>query len=116
MNALSVAPREISDIVNRCCRVHGVDPGVAQQIGKDVMAAHLIDGSALSTFADAARTADLHAFTITASSSTPAGDEAPDPYRAGVEVDAAVWSELHKISQAFLVSAELLDSFVDEED
>lgn len=115
MDTVRVAPREISDVVTRCCRVRGVDPGVAQQIGVKVMEAHLRDGTSLDAFAAVARNGDPTTFSATPQLGASAGS-VTDAYQFGVAVNAATWDDVYEMSQAFLVSAELLDSFVDEDE
>ena len=108
-DVVRVAPREIKDVIRRCCQVRNVDAGVANEIGAAVMEAHVAGARALTQFV-AALEADAVDETFQV---TPVVDEVdtPNPYRDGVEVDAATWAELHRVAEAFLVSAELLDGF-----
>ncbi len=77
------------------------------------MADHVAGGSGLTQFVDALRRDELDVhFVIEAGPMRPI-DAAANPYRDGIEVSSEIWTELHSSSAAFLVSAELLDSFED---
>ena len=109
---MNVAPREIRDVVRRCCQVRQVDAGVADAIGGAVMDAHLQGIPALAQFVDALDTDGIDA-NFTVRHAPPLGESPENPYRDGVEVDATLWTELHTVAEAFLVSAELLDGFTE---
>lgn len=110
---LLVAPREIRDVVRRCCQVRQIDAGIADQIGIDVLDAQLHGLPAIATFVAALRADVVTAsFSVDRSQSGAADNADPtNPYRDGVEVNTEMWTELHEVAEAFLVSAELLDGF-----
>ncbi|MCQ3807394.1 MAG: hypothetical protein OXB92_04720 [Acidimicrobiaceae bacterium] len=45
-----IAPRELRDLVYRCCRVRGVDPGTADRFGGNLLHAQIHRGAALEPF------------------------------------------------------------------
>lgn len=45
-----LAPREIKDLVYRCCRVQGVDPGTADRLADNVLHAQIHRGPVLEAF------------------------------------------------------------------
>lgn len=58
-----IAPRELRDLVYRCCRVQGVDPGTADRFGDNLLHAQIHRGAAVEPF--------LH---VLASSTSSSGD------------------------------------------
>ena len=47
-----IAPRELRDLVYRCCRVQGVDPGTADRFGDNLLHAQIHRGAAVEAFLD----------------------------------------------------------------
>ncbi len=45
-----IAPRELRDLVYRCCRVQGVDPGTADRFADNLLHAQIHRGAAVETF------------------------------------------------------------------
>ena len=45
-----IAPRELRDLVYRCCRVQGVDPGTADRFGDNLLHAEIHRGAAVEAF------------------------------------------------------------------
>jgi len=58
---VSVAPREIHDLVYRASRLAGCDPGTAERIAENVTYAEIHHGAAVSAFYDAIGALDLPA-------------------------------------------------------
>ena len=50
MTTVAVAPREIHDLVYRCCRVAGCDPGLADRVADNVMYAEVLIGGGVAAF------------------------------------------------------------------
>ena len=45
-----IAPRELRDLVYRCCRVQGVDPGTADRFSDNLLHAEIHRGATIETF------------------------------------------------------------------
>ena len=61
VTTISVAPREIHDLVYRAVRIAGCDPGTAERVAESVMVAEVWHGSAISALCDARTSVDLTA-------------------------------------------------------
>jgi len=58
---VTLAPREIQDLVYRCCRVQGVDPGTADRLAENVLHAQIHRGPVIETFLAVLERSDVSA-------------------------------------------------------
>lgn len=120
-----VAPREIVDAVDRACRVAGLDAGIAARVASDtaycevhhrdgvdrflrllgepdVLRRHVVDAMSSATatvpFLLRCRRPDASAF-----------DRERQALAHGVQVDGALWAQLHARAAAFRLSEALID-------
>ena len=78
-----IAPRELRDLVYRCCRVQGVDPGTADRFGDNLLHAQIHRGAAVEAF--------LH---VLASSTSSAASSSGDLTRVVTAADSIALAEV----------------------
>lgn len=126
---MSVAPREITDLVFRASRVAGFEASIADRIAADVRHSEVHHHCGLSEFVelverDAAHLVRAAAEAIVPNESTPAllrrrseehrsalstGVEF-DALASGVDVDASLWAQVEALAVEFVLSEAILDS------
>lgn len=111
--ALTVAPREIHDLVERCCRVAGRDPGIATLIATRVTALEIDTGSGVERFVEAFDDDALDALQwVDAVHGASAGDPGRrrSAHRVGVAIDHDLFAALERRAARFLVAEAVLDA------
>lgn len=113
---LWVAPREITDYVERAARVGGCSPSDAHLLAEATTRAEVHGGGGVAEFVSAP---DVVALAAAARSLDPV-DSSPEhrqEYRRalvrGVEIDRKSWDRLMAIAGDFLVAESVLDALVD---
>ena len=127
MNRVLVAPREITDLVNRASRVAGCGASLAAEVAADVTAAEIGSGDGVAAFLGLLDTRAHELRDLAARAAVdPSVPEvlrfrlASDDERSaqhdraaltnGVAVDASAWNRLEAVAADFLLAERVIDA------
>ncbi len=109
---VTVAPREVRDLVERCCRLAGCDPGTAAMAAERVTAAQIDSGDGVERFMTACDDGELVTSPWAAArplERSPSPDRVLAVHRAGLCLDRSLFARLEERARGFLVAEALLD-------